>query len=326
MRRPTVRPLGVVCAVLIASTMALAAQAPVPETSDPVERAARILEAARQAMGGQRLADVKTMTATGQTRRVRGNNLVPIEFEFSLELPDKYVRRDESPAEETAPTSLGFNGVDLIQVPPPAAPPARAGGPAPTPEQLAAQRRARVARVKQDFARFAIGLFPGSFETFPLTFRFAALAAAPQGTADVLDVRGPDGFAARLLIDSQTHLPVMVSWTQPPSGVIVTAPGQPPPPTVAPGAVVVAGPAAPPADASDEAKAAHAQTVAALRKTAQSTPVEHRVYFADYRQVDGVLLPFRLRRAIGSDTTEETTFDRFRLNSRIDPRRFEPVP
>ena len=37
--------------------------------------------------------------------------------------------------------------------------------------------------------------------------------------------------------------------------------------------------------------------------------------------VDGVKLPFRLRRAIGPDTTEETTFDRFRLNTKIDPRK-----
>jgi hypothetical protein len=38
-----------------------------------------------------------------------------------------------------------------------------------------------------------------------------------------------------------------------------------------------------------------------------------------------VQLPFRLRRAIGPETTEETTFDRFRINTRIDPRKFEPV-
>jgi hypothetical protein len=33
--------------------------------------------------------------------------------------------------------------------------------------------------------------------------------------------------------------------------------------------------------------------------------------------------PFRLRRAVGSETVEETTFDRFRVNVRIDPRKFE---
>ena len=50
---------------------------------------------------------------------------------------------------------------------------------------------------------------------------------------------------------------------------------------------------------------------------------ELRVYFADYRDVDGMQFPFRLRRAIGADTTEETTFDRFRINPKIDPKKFE---
>jgi len=47
------------------------------------------------------------------------------------------------------------------------------------------------------------------------------------------------------------------------------------------------------------------------------------MYFADYRDVDGLKLPFRIRRATGSETTEETIFDRFRINARIDARRFE---
>ncbi len=52
-------------------------------------------------------------------------------------------------------------------------------------------------------------------------------------------------------------------------------------------------------------------------------PVEQRLFFADYREVDGLRLPFRIRRAAGAETTEETTFDRFRINARIDPRRFD---
>ena len=30
-----------------------------------------------------------------------------------------------------------------------------------------------------------------------------------------------------------------------------------------------------------------------------------------------------VRRGLGAETTEETTFDRFRVNPKIDPRRFE---
>jgi hypothetical protein len=52
-------------------------------------------------------------------------------------------------------------------------------------------------------------------------------------------------------------------------------------------------------------------------------PVEFRIYYGDYRDVDGLQWPFRLRRASGPDTTEETTFDRFRINTKIDPKKFE---
>jgi hypothetical protein len=114
----------------------------------------------------------------------------------------------------------------------------------------------------------------------------------------------------------------MISWQAPPTGVVVTTPGQPAPRTVAPGAVIVAAPPAPAASATAEEKDAYTKQVAALRQKAQTTPVEYRLYYADYRDVDGIKLPFRLRRAIGADTTEETTFDRFRLNTKIDPRKF----
>ena len=185
-------------------------------------------------------------------------------------------------------------------------------------------RRARIATLKQDFARLAIGLFAAS-PAYPLSFSWAALAEAPQGRADVLEAKGEGGFALRVFIHSETRLPIMVTWNTPPTNVIVTVPGQPAPKSIAPGAVVVTGPPAPPANAPKEETEKYTKEVLALRTKAQATPVEHRLYFADYREVDGVRLPFRLRRAIGTETTEETTFDRFRINPRIDPRKFEAV-
>ena len=62
-------------------------------------------------------------------------------------------------------------------------------GPAPDP------RRARVTAVKQDYARLALGLFAAS-SGYPLAFSYAAMAEAPQGQADVLDVKGEGSFAA----------------------------------------------------------------------------------------------------------------------------------
>jgi hypothetical protein len=251
-----------------------------------------VLAETRAALGGDaRIGSVKTFVVTGRTRQIRGDNLVPIEFEIQSELPDKYSRRDEFPAQDAGPATSGFNGDHLVQIPEPVAPPARPGGPPPpTPEQQQAAQRQRMLQVKQDFARLMLGMFAGSYPSFPLMFTYAGQAEAPQGKAHVLDAKGPANFAARMFISADTHLPIMVTWQQaagPPARR-----GGPP------------GPGGPPQGAPPPA-------------------VEHRLYFADYRDVDGLKLPFRLRHAVGADTIEETVFDRFRINARTDPRRFE---
>lgn len=356
----------------------------VAERVDPVVDAASILAAAREALGGdQKLSAVTTWTATGRTRKLQGNNLVPVEFEMWCELPDKFVRKDEIPAQESDPSSSGFNGDSLIQIPPPqpmpqmggmpgapgaapaatagrptgvpavaaSTPPAGTSPPASAPPQTAAAtpsvrpgetppatgalppgpppdpRKARVTTVKQDFVRLTLGMFAASFSTYPVTFKYIGQAEAPQGKADVLEVKGPGTFVLKLFVNSETHLPVMVNWTVPATNVVIKTPDQPAPATLPPGSIVVEAPAAPPASAPKEELAKYAQDVMALRKQAlTSRLIEHRVYYADYRDIgNGLKFPFRLRRAVAGDTIEETTFDQFAVNKKIDPRRFAPV-
>lgn len=253
--------------------------------------ASAVLSAARAALGGEaKLSAVKTLIANGRTRQVRGENLVPIEFEIQVELPDKYSRLDEFPAQDAGPTTSGFVGDELVLIPRPAPPPPRPGVPPPNQEMLL---RGRLMQAKQDFARLMVGVLVTSLPSFPLTFVYAAQAEAPQGKADVIDIKGPMNFAARLFVHADTHLPIMLTWQTPGAPA-----GRPGPPVASPegGAAPDAKPMAP--------------------------PVEQRMYFADYREVDGVKFPFRIRRAAGADTTEETTFDRFRINAKVDPRRF----
>jgi hypothetical protein len=51
--------------------------------------------------------------------------------------------------------------------------------------------------------------------------------------------------------------------------------------------------------------------------------VENRLIFSDYRDVDGLRLPFRYERAAGPEVVEETIVERYRINVRIDPRTFD---
>jgi len=322
--------------------MYVGAQAP----PAPGRDAGPILAAARQALGGdKKLAAVRTFTATGRTKQVRGENLVPIEFEIFVELPDKYVRKDEVPAQETGVTAAGFNGEDLLQDPPPPPPPATPAGNAPAGSQAPSAgsgpagpprnpSAARVNTLKQDFARLTLGMFASSFSGYPLTFTYVGEAEAPQGKADVIDAKGANNFTLRLFISKDTHLPIMVSWQAPvppqrgrpggpgaPGGAAGpggTGPQRGAPPAGAPPA------GAPPAGAPPAAAPAAGTPPAGGRgASAPQAPPENRLYFADYRDVDGMQFPFRLRRAVGGDTVEETTFDRYKVNAKIDLKRFE---
>jgi len=398
---------------ILAAFAAVAGSAQTVPMKDP----GAILAKAREALGGEKkLAAVKSFTATGRTRQVRGDNLVPIEFEIFVELPDKYLRKDEIPAQESGPTASGFNGEEWLQDPPPPAPPAAATPPAaarpgaappagaapagappagaPTaaapgaagapagrgpdprvpPAGMAGPPRnpgaARVATLKQDFTRLTLGMFASSFPSYPLTFTYVGEAEAPQGKAEVLDAKGPNNFTIRLFINKETNLPIMVSWTPPapagrgmppgmgrggPAPGAPGAPGAPTPPAAPPAGERGGPPAGAPAAAVPPAPSAGATPPpAAAPSTAQRgappagappagatpagaapggrpgppapglpAPVENRLYFADYRDVDGMQFPFRLRRAVGADTIEETTFDRYKVNAKIDPKKFE---
>src|SRR5215218_1062742 len=124
----------------LAAALAVLAQPLGAQSKDP----AAFLASARQAMGGDaKLSAVKSFTANGRTRQVRGDNLVPIEFELFVELPDKYARKDEVPAQESGPTSTGFNGSEFLQEPAPPAPSAPPGAAAPNPAMLEAAKQAR---------------------------------------------------------------------------------------------------------------------------------------------------------------------------------------
>ncbi len=284
-----------------------------------------VIAAARAALGGEaKIAGVKTFIANGRTRQVRGENLVPIEFEIQAELPDRYSRRDEFPAQDAGPTTAGFVGDALVLIPRPVPPPPRPGMPAPPPGAMEAQLRARMMQAKQDFARLLLGMFAGTTQAFPVTYTYVGQAEAPQGKADVIDVKGPANFAARLFI-ADNGMPIMLTW-QPPAGPMgpggpgMARPGGPPPGaggpppgTGAPPPTAGGAPAGPPTGAAPGG---------GPPPGAKPAP-EQRLYFADYRDVDGLKLPFRIRRAAGSETTEETTFDRYRINAKVDPRRFD---
>jgi hypothetical protein len=322
----------------------------------------KILAAARQALGGEKkLEAVKSLAIEGRTMRISpAGTTTESDFEVSIELPDKFMRRDAvvNMGNMSIYRNSGFNGDGVINEMD--TPPQLAGGgnvvvmyrttgsggstvtmgpggtvtsgTPPTPEQQEAARRAMLVSAKQDFARMALGMFVKSPAAYPLTMTSAGQAESPDGKAEVIEVKGEGDFSARLFIDSATHLPLMLSWMakEPMTMVrrVTDGPGGGSAVTVGGGGAVAVGAApgaqAPRGNMTPEERDKMVKQMEEQTKEAEAKRkiVEYRLFYSDYRAVDGVMLPHRLQRSIDGKPAEEVTFDKVKVNAKIDAKKF----
>lgn len=269
-------------------------------------KAADLLQQARRALGGDAALDaVRGVDAHGSVTRAAGAMQLAGDLTLQFQLPDRMLRSDSLSPDGglTLVTDQGFNGTTLLRgsrtfnAPPGAV----IRTPPPPPRGSDAEAQAlRAARA--DLARLSVALLLRAPASQPMDFTYGGQAEAPDGKADVIDVRGRDGdsFAARLFLDSATHRPLMLTYRG-----------------VAPGMVVqtrrVERGSAPPADPrTQDAPAAPPSDV-----------VDIEMFLDDYRRVDGVLLPHHITRSVAGEVTEELTFTSFALNPSFKPGTFE---
>jgi hypothetical protein len=238
--------------------------------------------------------------------------------------------------------TIGFNGPALIQdTEMPQAPGgavrmfvAGGAGPNASPEEQRAADTKAIATQKQEFARMALGIFGDSTPAFPLQFTYGGVAEAPDGKADIINVKGEGDFAGKLFIDQKSHLPLMYSWMakEPVNMVQSTSrSGGPGGGSSSGGGMVTTfGPGGGGRtggskmsqedqdkmmkDLQDQMKAAEAN-----RKT-----VEFRVYYGNFQDVDGLKLPHSFQQSIAGNAASEITIEKYKVNPKIDPKRFEP--
>lgn len=265
-------------------------------------RAAELLRQARAALGGPALDAVDSLSATGTVRRAAGDRQLAGDLTLQIQLPDRMLRTDSLSPDGglTLETSQGIRGDQLLRAArtfntPPGAiirtppPPARGSE-----AEVQALRAARA-----DLARLAIGLLLRAPADQPIDFTYGGQAEAPDGKADVLDVKGRDNsaFALKLFLDATTHRPLMLSYRG-----------------VAPRIVMqtqrIEGP--PRQDARPPVPAMPAGDV-----------VDIEMFLDDYRAVDGVMLPHHVSRSVAGEVTEEWTIASFALNPRFKPGTFE---
>jgi hypothetical protein len=283
----------------------------------------KVLADMRAALGGaDKVAAVKTMTATGRTLRTnQAGTTSESEFELAMELPDKYMMRSvlANMGQMSIYRNAGFNGnglINLIDQPPSlgggggamvvmrsaggAAP-----GAVPTPEQKAESDRLQTVAQKKDFARLTLGMFGSSYAGFPVEFSYGGEAEAADGKAYVVDVKGAEDFTARLFVDAKTNLPLMLSWMALEPLVMQQN--------------ISRGGGSPP----DRAKMMEEMAAAQKAAEANRKMVEHRVYYSNFRTVNGLKLPHTLQRSVAGKPTEEMTFDAIKVNPKIDSKKFE---
>lgn len=189
------------------------------------DRVAEVVAQVKKALGGDKLAAAKGVSAEGPFRRSMGQRDMEGTLSLVLVRPDKLRRSEEMGmggmvGGPTVERVSAFNGTDawddiqnrggmgggmqmVIRGP---GGPGGPGGPL-TEEQINEQR---MRRMKTELQRWTIALFAESAQPFT----DGGVAESPDGKADVLETKDEAGRAVRLFIDQESHLPLMLQYME----------------------------------------------------------------------------------------------------------------
>jgi len=291
------------------------------------DRVADVISQVKHALGGDRLAAVKAVTAEGPFRRSMGQRDMEGTTLITIVRPDKLRRSEEITMGGTAggPTVervTAFNGTEgwedvqnrggmgggmQMRLMGPGGPGGPGGqGGVLTPEQIEQQR---TRRMKSELQRWMVVLFADSAQPFT----DAGVAESPDGKADVLETKDEAGRAVRLFVDQATHLPVMLQYQEIRPRVMMAGPGGP---GRGRGA---GGPAGEQRPSEEEMQ----RRIEEFRKQGPPPPSAFSMHLSDYKKVDGVMLPHKVDVSIEGEPNEEWTIEKYRVNPSIKAQEFE---
>lgn len=301
------------------------------------DKAIEILAATRKTIGDKKLDALKTLSVQANMQRNLGNFQSQTEVEMLLDMPDKYIRSDVSTGMMNMSITTGFNGERAIM---PAGMRALPGGAMvitmgtgaaahppegekPTPEQLEQMNKSSLRNYRQEISRLMLGWFGATHPSLKAQYSYVGEAESPDGKAYVIDVKDDEGFAARLFIDQNSKLPLMVTYQGRARQVMTSGmPG---------GTTRVSGAGGATINQSsrqlteEEIKKLREQTeknVASMAAQPQAM-VEYSLFFDDWREVEGINFPHVIRRASKGATDEEWTISKVKVNPKIDAKKFE---
>jgi hypothetical protein len=342
---------------LLWAVLATTLTAPVAAQDAGQAKGAEVMKQTREALGGNRLAQLKALSVEGPFRREMGNRQVQGTIALTLQLPDRMHRIEDTEMmagmsiERTSVLAgdtswedmqnrggMGGPGMQVVL----------RAGPGPgaelNPEQVEA---GRLRRMRVEMNRYLLA-FVGGGSLAPV---HVAVAEAPDGKADVLELKNDAGQAVRLFVDQQSHMPLMMQYQEVRPRVMMTGPGGPGggpgfggrdgggggfgggrggfgggggagAGTGAGGGGGGATRGGPP-PGGDGQRPSPEEIKRRMEAMPPLTPSQVTLYLGEFKKVDGVVLPHRLTQAVDGKTVEEWTIEKIKVNPSIKADLFE---
>jgi hypothetical protein len=292
------------------------------------DKAADVLKEMRKALGGDKLEAMKTLSLEGPFQRDGGMRQMAGTTALTLQFPDRMYRSEETElpggmsmermialagttAWEDMKQRGGMGGgMQIVMAGP--------GGRELNPEQI---EEARLRRARTEMMRYLLAFGGGT----GLQPAWVAVAESPDGKADVLEAKNENGATVRLFVDQQTHLPLMLQYTEVRPRMMFDGRGRGGRGGPGGGRGGDGGgggrggdPAAGGPPPEGRGDAAQRPSPEEMRRRIESmpppAPSNVSLFLADYKKVDGVMIPHRLTQSVDGKPVEEWTIEKVKVN------------
>jgi hypothetical protein len=323
--------LSVVVAAVAVSVYAGQAPAPAPAKNNAATAtlAQSILSEARKAIGGEdKLAAIKTLEIKGIARRGATDVNLEGDLTISVERPDKYLRKEAIILGNAAIDIVeGLNGSQAWQEQKfsgnmnfgnddgggnrgggnrgggfPNQQQQQANAAPADPAAQAAQEQAQLVARQTEVARVVLAILM----TTDRPVRYVGQAASPQATAEVIEMDVPDGNPVRILIDTKTYMPLMLTWTGVAQDPIAQLAGR----------IGFRGRGRGNRGGFFGGNRGNQpqQTAKVVSADELAKPTTLRMYLSEYKVVNGIKLPHLITRGSGDQVTEEWEIKSYKVN------------
>ena len=298
---------------------------------DAAAKAAAILAESRKAIGGDdKLAAIKTLEIKGTANRGATDVNLQGDMTIVMELPGKYLRKEsiilgnagidiveglngsEAWEEQKFSGNMNFGddgggggnrGGGLRGAGAAGQNQNAAAGAAADPE---AAKKAQLATRQTEVSRIILALLL----TTDRPLRYIGQVASPQATAEAIEMTAPDGSPVRILVDSKSYLPLLLTWTGVPQDPIAAL--------AARSGFRGRGRGGRGGFQNNRQQPTPQQAAAdAARADLLSQPTAIQMFLSDYKTVNGIKLPHLIVRQSRDQVTEEWVIKSYKFNPNL---------